>query len=185
MLGVDLISLGLKRVLSVIDFQPLHPTAEYSEKYIDWLQPIRDKYPDLHGALSGKIYNDTSFFSKQMLFGRFPDEKKIRGEVYPAFAEYMDAYVEMANKAVPNFDQESMRMVASRQKAYDEYSALKDPAVMITSSHTRKIFFNTRNFEHCLLFHDFRSDFSIHISERNGLNHMCTNFCSTLVTGSH
>merc|ERR1711871_1685593 len=79
LLGVDLISLGLKRVLSVIDFQPLHPTAEYSEKYIDWLKPIRDKYPDLQGVLSGKIYEDTSFFSKQMLFGRFPDEKKNKG----------------------------------------------------------------------------------------------------------
>lgn len=45
LLGVDLISLGKSRVLSVIDFQPLHPTEEYSSKYISHLGGIRAKYP--------------------------------------------------------------------------------------------------------------------------------------------
>ena len=45
LLGIDLISLGKSRVLSVIDFQPLHPTEDYSEKYISHLTPIRAKYP--------------------------------------------------------------------------------------------------------------------------------------------
>ena len=30
LLGIDLISLGRKRVLAVVDFQPLHPNEEYS-----------------------------------------------------------------------------------------------------------------------------------------------------------
>ena len=45
LLGVDLISLGKSRVLSVIDFQPLHATEEYSSKYISHLTQIRAKYP--------------------------------------------------------------------------------------------------------------------------------------------
>lgn len=129
MLGIDLISLGMNRVLNVMDFQPLHPTEEYSAKYIDHLKPIRDKYSDLQGELSGKIYDDTQFFSKQMLFGRFKNESSIKNQVYPAFREYIDAYVEMSQNAAPNFDPHAMQIVKKRQQEYDVYSALKDPAV--------------------------------------------------------
>ena len=129
MLGIDLISLGMNRVLNVMDFQPLHPTDEYSAKYIDHLKPIRDKYTDLQGKLSGKIYDDTQFFSKQMLFGRFQNEKSIEKEVYPAFREYINAYVEMSQNAIPNSDPLAMQIVKKRQQEYDVYSALKDPAV--------------------------------------------------------
>ena len=94
MLGIDLISLGKGRILSVIDFQPLHPTGEYSAKYISPLTKIRQKYPDLQGTLSGKIYDDTSFFSKNMLFGRFTDESKLTSVVLPAFNEYLEVMCE-------------------------------------------------------------------------------------------
>jgi 15,16-dihydrobiliverdin:ferredoxin oxidoreductase len=47
MFGIDLISLGKSRVLSVIDFQPIHPTAEYSEKYISNMTDVRAKYPGM------------------------------------------------------------------------------------------------------------------------------------------
>lgn len=126
---MDLISLGKGRVLSVVDLQPLHPTAAYSEKHIDHLTPIRHKYPDLQGSLSGKIYTDTSFFSKNMLFGRFTDESKLQPVVFPAFVEYLDAYLKMMDNATPNNDPEAIALVKERQAAYDTYSALKDPAV--------------------------------------------------------
>ncbi len=129
MLGIDLISLGLNRVLSVIDLQPLHPTAEYSDKYIAPLTNIRNRYPDLQGVLSGKFYDDTSFFSKNMLFGRFTDESKLQHVVQPAMMEYLNHYVELANTAVPNHDEASIRVVQERQKAYDVYQSIKDPAV--------------------------------------------------------
>lgn len=129
LLGVDLISLGKSRVLAVIDFQPLHATAEYSEKYISRMSDIRSKFPDLHGTLSGKIYDDTSFFSKNMLFGRFTDESKVAGVVVPAFSDYMNEYVKMVTSLTPNRDPKSMEVVEARQRAYDVYSASKDPAV--------------------------------------------------------
>jgi 15,16-dihydrobiliverdin:ferredoxin oxidoreductase len=129
MLGIDLISLGKSRVLSVIDFQPLIPTEEYSEKYISPLSSIRDKYPSLQGTLSGKIYDDTSFFSKNMLFGRFTDESKLMSDVLPAFDEYLQQYVQLAQSAVPNHSSANIAHVMERQKAYEVYSAAKDPAV--------------------------------------------------------
>lgn len=150
MLGIDLISLGLQRVLNVMDFQPLHPTEEYSAKYIDHLKPIRDKYTDLQGKLSGKIYDDTQFFSKQMLFGRFQNEKEIKRQVYPAFSEYINAYVELSNNAAPNSDPHAMQIVQKRQQEYDVYSALKDPAVGLFDAYFGKDWSNA--FIHEFLF---------------------------------
>jgi hypothetical protein len=43
MLGVDLISLGKNRVLSVVDFQPVQPTEEYHQKYNEHLTCIKAK----------------------------------------------------------------------------------------------------------------------------------------------
>lgn len=113
----------------MVDFQPLHPTNEYSLKYIAPLEHIRNKYPDLHGKMSGKFYDDTSFFSSQMLFGRFTDESKVEKVVTPGHDEYLNAYASMVNGAVPNNEQSSVDVVMRRQAAYDTYSASKDPAV--------------------------------------------------------
>jgi 15,16-dihydrobiliverdin:ferredoxin oxidoreductase len=161
MLGIDLISLGKSRVLSVIDFQPLHPTEEYSEKYISHLSEIRNKYPgiityvclndtftfcfwisinrnfvrillfyfhfrlsDLQGSLSGKIYDDVSWFSKEMLFGRFTNEDKITSVVLPAFKDYLNEYLKLMDSAMPDHTMENMNIVENRQKEYDTYRYL-------------------------------------------------------------
>lgn len=149
-LGIDLISLGKNRVLNVIDFQPLHPTEEYSAKYIDPLTHIRDKYPDLQGVLSGKIYDDTSFFSKNMLFGRFTDESKVKSSLYPAYEEYLDAYVKLMHGATADFSPARMEEVKARQTAYDTYSALKDPAVGLFDAYFGKEW--SASFVHDFLF---------------------------------
>lgn len=128
-LGMDLISLGKSRVLNVIDFQPLHNTDAYSAQYIDHLSAIREKYPDLHGTLSGKIYHDALFFSKQMLFGRMTDESKVMSTVFPAYEEYQAAYTALMDRATPDYSPERMASVRARQSAYDAYNAVKDPAV--------------------------------------------------------
>jgi 15,16-dihydrobiliverdin:ferredoxin oxidoreductase len=150
MLGVDLISLGRSRVLTVIDFQPLHPTPDYSDKYISGLSKIRSQYECLQGTLSGKIYDDTSFFSKNMLFGRFGDESKVMTDVFPALNEYMLHYIGMATQATPNESPESQAIVQERQRAYDVYSALKDPAVGLFDAYFGKEW--SSDFNHQFLF---------------------------------
>jgi 15,16-dihydrobiliverdin:ferredoxin oxidoreductase len=150
LLGMDLISLGRKRVLNVIDTQPLYPTPEYSAKYVDSLSPIRERYPDLQGTLSGKIYDDTSFFSKNMLFGRFSDESQLDSVVQPALSEYLSAYLAMAAAATPDGSDTAMEAVRARQQAYDEYSALKDPAVGLFDAYYGKEW--SKAFVHDFLF---------------------------------
>lgn len=150
LLGIDLISLGKGRLLNVIDFQPLHPTEEYSEKYINHLSSIRDKYPDLQGQLSGKFYDDTSFFSKNMLFGRFTDDSKVNNVVLPAYREYLLEYIKLMENAIPNSNEENIKEVYIRQKAYDVYSALKDPAVGLFDAYFGKEW--SKSFVHDYLF---------------------------------
>eukprot|EP00607_Mallomonas_marina_P000162 CAMPEP_0182428094 /NCGR_PEP_ID=MMETSP1167-20130531/21015_1 /TAXON_ID=2988 /ORGANISM="Mallomonas Sp, Strain CCMP3275" /LENGTH=315 /DNA_ID=CAMNT_0024610765 /DNA_START=172 /DNA_END=1119 /DNA_ORIENTATION=+ len=150
LLGLDLISIGPSRVMSVCDFQPLHPTQEYSTKHIEHLSPIREKYPDLHGTLSGKIYDDTSFFSKNMLFGRFTDESKIKPVVGPALEEYLNMYVKDVYAATPNFDPKAMAVVRDRQRQYDVYNAEKDPAVGLFDAYFGKEW--SQSFVHDFLF---------------------------------
>jgi 15,16-dihydrobiliverdin:ferredoxin oxidoreductase len=150
LLGIDLISIGKNRVLSVIDAQPIHPTDEYSQKYNGPFAKIRAKYPDLQGTLSGKIYDDTSFFSKGMLFGRFTDESKLGNTVTPAFAEYLNAYLSLMDKATPDYSESSMNTVRERQIAYDIYSAAKDPAVGLFDAYFGKEW--SASFVHDFLF---------------------------------
>jgi len=67
------------------------------------------------GTLSGKIYDDTSFFSKNMLFGRFTDESKIATLLTPAYEEYIDAYITLINNTPPDYSEEKQTYVKSRQ----------------------------------------------------------------------
>lgn len=149
----------------MVDFQPLHPTPEYSAKYIAPLSPIRNRYPDLHGQLSGKIYDDTSFFSKNMLFGRFTDETKLKGVVMPAHAEYLKAYINTVSQTVADTSAEATEVVRARQSAYDTYSALKDPAVGLFDAYFGKEW--SHDFVHKFLFEMADSD----NSQKNGPIH--------------
>ena len=137
-------------MLSVIDFQPLHPTEEYHSKYIQHLSATRMQYPELHGTLSGKIYDDTSFFSKNMLFGRFKDESLVNSVVFPAFKDYLEQYIALAAKSTPDYSPASMATVEKRQQEYDVYSALKDPAVGLFEAYFGKEW--TDSFVHDFLF---------------------------------
>ena len=157
-LGMDFISIGNSnnhRVINVMDFQPLHSTAEYTTKYIEPLTTIRSKYPDLHDTLSGKIYHDAQFFSKNMLFGRLPDETKVSTVVYPAYTEYIKAYTSLIDTAVPDLSPQSMALVESRQSAYDAYNTVKDPAVGIYNAYFGKDW--SHRFVHDFLFDKCRN----------------------------
>lgn len=119
--------------------------------------------PDLQGTLSGKIYDDTSFFSKNMLFGRFSDESKVKNVVLPAFKDYLNEYVKLMDKAVPNTNSNEMSIVKNRQSEYDKYSAIKDPAVGLFDAYFGKEWSN-------MFVHDFLFSLSRDISNDTDKN---------------
>lgn len=82
-----------------------------------WMTEYDYIYPSI-GTLSGKIYDDTSFFSKNMLFGRFSDESKISTVLTPAYEEYLDAYINLINNTPPDYSEEKQLYVKSRQVSH-------------------------------------------------------------------
>lgn len=127
-LGIDILSFNRKKYLAIVDFQPLHDNEEdhdiLYEKAI--LKPIREQYKSLNGKMSSKFYDETQFFSKQMLFSRFEKEKVITEELFPAYQEYVSAHLKMLQNS-PR-DKDSIPFVRERQTEYDTYSAERDPA---------------------------------------------------------
>jgi 15,16-dihydrobiliverdin:ferredoxin oxidoreductase len=126
-LGIDLLAFNRKKYLAIVDFQPLHQDEEdHSQTYEHLLQPIKDKYDSLKGRMSSKFYDETQFFSQQMLFARFEDESVVENDLFPAFKSYVQTHLDLvrSTEAKP----EDMKMVLELQKEYDTYSAERDPA---------------------------------------------------------
>lgn len=126
-LGVDLLAFNRKKYLAIVDFQPLHENEEdHAMTFESRLEPIKDKYDSLKGRMSSKFYDETQFFSQQMLFARFEDEEVISRDLFPAFQSYVQTHLDMIRECQPEGD--NAKFVMERQKAYDVYSAERDPA---------------------------------------------------------
>jgi 15,16-dihydrobiliverdin:ferredoxin oxidoreductase len=143
-LGIDLIQFhGGKKHLAVMDFQPIQDSEEEGEnhacKYEYLLAPIRDQYPSLHGKMSARFYDETQFFSSTMLFARFDNKSDCNNdksasailskEVWPAFQQYLDTYLSLVHGTNPSDQNREAEQVLERQRAYDIYSADRDPAL--------------------------------------------------------
>merc|ERR1711935_662703 len=77
---------------------------------------------------SSKFYDETQFFSNEMLFARFDDESVVFDELFPAFQEYVASHVDLIKQSTPCNDREQCNKVLDRHGAYDTYSAERDPA---------------------------------------------------------
>jgi 15,16-dihydrobiliverdin:ferredoxin oxidoreductase len=125
-LGVDLLAFNRKKYLAIVDFQPLHDVeSDHDEEFSHLLAPIKDSYKNLGGRMSAKFYDETKFFSQQMLFSRFEDEKIIPNELFPAFQQYVRTHLDLIRSCDGRADRSA---VLDRQQAYDVYSAERDPA---------------------------------------------------------
>jgi 15,16-dihydrobiliverdin:ferredoxin oxidoreductase len=127
--GIDFLSFGKSRVLAILDLQPLKQDDQYLQKYIDPLVPLRNKYEKLAGRMSGKFYDETRFFSRQLLFGKFDNDGPVMSDLLPAMKEYMDHYLSVIRALQPSQDPALLADVARLHREYDQYSAEKDPAV--------------------------------------------------------
>lgn len=126
-LGIDLLAFNRKKYLAIVDFQPLHEDeSDHATTYEDKLKPIREKYETLKGRMSSKFYDETQFFSQQMLFARFDQEQVVQDELFPAFQRYVQTHLDLVRSTTP--EPKASSFVLGRQKEYDTYSAERDPA---------------------------------------------------------
>jgi 15,16-dihydrobiliverdin:ferredoxin oxidoreductase len=133
-LGVDFLSFGKVKNLVVMDFQPLFQDAAYQTKYIQRLQSLHVKYADLVQGLEMKSYDANQYFSKYLLFAKVEAEV-VPTRVFAAFKDYLNLYWEMIDAAIPLTDSADIQRIVNAQKEYDQYSADRDPAHGLFSSH--------------------------------------------------
>lgn len=134
LLGIDFLSFGKKKILVVLDFQPLFRDRSYQNKYIEPMQPIRDKYNELAQNLEMKFYDANQYFSKYLLFAK-TDTETVVNRLFPAYQEYVQLYCELLDRAEPLTDPEDIQRIVKAQKDYDQYSADRDPASGLFSSY--------------------------------------------------
>jgi 15,16-dihydrobiliverdin:ferredoxin oxidoreductase len=134
LLGIDFLSFGQVKNLIVMDFQPLFQDEAYLKKYIQPLQALHEKYPDLAQDLEMKFYDANQYFSKYLLFAK-TDAATVKTRVFEAFKDYLNLYWQMLGAAEPLSDQSDIQRIVKAQKDYDQYSADRDPASGLFSSY--------------------------------------------------
>ncbi|NES20710.1 MAG: 15,16-dihydrobiliverdin:ferredoxin oxidoreductase [Symploca sp. SIO3E6] len=134
LLGVDFLAFGKKKILVVLDFQPLFRDSEYLEKYIEPMRPIRDKYNELAQDLPMKFYDANQYFSPYLLFAK-TDAETVVNRLLPAYQEYIQLYWQLSEKAEPITQPEQIERITKAQQDYDQYSAERDPASGLFSSY--------------------------------------------------
>jgi len=133
-LGIDILAFNRKKYLAIVDFQPIHEDeANHAVTFEHLLEPIKEKYESLKGRMSSKFYDETQFFSQQMLFARFDDESIVMKDLFPAFKQYVKLHNDLIKTAPISADEEQQQ-VLERQTAYDTYSAERDPATALFCS---------------------------------------------------
>lgn len=126
-LGIDLLAFNRKKYLAIVDFQPLYEEeGDHAATFEHLLQPIKEQYDSLKGRMSSKFYDETQFFSQQMLFARFDDEGVVDNDLRPAFEQYVQTHLDLLKNTKP--DPSNAATVLERHAAYDTYSAERDPA---------------------------------------------------------
>jgi 15,16-dihydrobiliverdin:ferredoxin oxidoreductase len=133
-LGVDFLSFGKVKNLVVMDFQPLFQDEAYQIKYIKPLQALHIKYADLVQGLEMKSYDANQYFSKYLLFAKVEAEV-VPTRVFDAFQDYLNLYWQMVNDATPLTNPMDVQRIVQAQREYDQYSADRDPAHGLFSSH--------------------------------------------------
>jgi 15,16-dihydrobiliverdin:ferredoxin oxidoreductase len=119
-LGIDLLAFNRKKYLAIVDFQPLHENEEdHAATYEHILKPIKNKYESLKGRMSSKFYDETKFFSQEMLFARFDDESVVSKDLFPAFQSYVETHLDLVQAT--EADPSEANAVLKRKKSYDTY----------------------------------------------------------------
>ena len=111
--------------------------------------------------MSRMFYDETQFFSQEMLFARFEYGKVVDQDLFPAFQSYVKTQLDLVKSTTPSTDPQDIQHVFDRQTAYDTYSADRDPAAGLFAAMFGKEWAE-----------DFIYDFLFSLSERSeeGLN---------------
>jgi phycoerythrobilin:ferredoxin oxidoreductase len=126
--GADLVTLPGGHLIA-LDMQPLfRDRPEYQAKYTKSILPIFESYQP-HLPWGGDFPEEASqFFSPAFLWTRPQENEVVETHVFSAFKDYLQAYLDFCDRAVPVTDPEYLEEIKAAQLRYLRYRAEKDPA---------------------------------------------------------
>lgn len=136
LMGVDLLWFGARqKLVAVLDFQPLIQESSYLARHFTGLQELHARFPDLNGEETMRSFDPNQYFSPWLLFCRGGAEQATNS-LPAAFTAFLASYWSMHDAA--GSSQLSESEVSRLQNAYDIYSAERDPAHGLFTSHFGK-----------------------------------------------
>jgi phycoerythrobilin:ferredoxin oxidoreductase len=118
--GADLVTLPGGHLIA-LDMQPLFHDAAYQKQYSEPILPIFNKYQkDL--PWGGDFPEEAKpFFSPK-------ETEAVQTLVFDAFKDYLQAYLDLVDRAQPVTDSQRLAEILQAQRNYINYRAAKDPA---------------------------------------------------------
>ncbi len=125
--GADLVTLPGGHLIA-LDMQPLFHDSAYQKQYSDPILPIFNKYQkDL--PWGGDFPEEAKqFFSPAFLWTRPKETEAVQTTVFAAFQDYLQAYLDLVDRAEPVTDSQRLAEILQAQRNYINYRAAKDPA---------------------------------------------------------
>lgn len=137
-LGIDLLWFGSRqKLVAVLDFQPLLQDPDYMGRHFGGLKELHQRFPDLSGEETMRSFDPHQYFSPWLLFCRGGAEQATQS-LPSAFKAFLDCFWQMHDDSAAKSSQLSVEQVANLQVAYDRYSAERDPAHGLFTSHFGK-----------------------------------------------
>jgi 15,16-dihydrobiliverdin:ferredoxin oxidoreductase len=137
LLGIDLLWFGARqKLVAVLDFQPLLQEPEYLAHHLEELRQLHGRFPDLNGEETMRSYDPHQYFSPWLLFCR-GNAEQAEGSLPTAFTAFLASYWALHDRPQisPGLDPGEVHRL---QVAYDVYSAERDPAHGLFTSHFGK-----------------------------------------------
>ncbi len=137
-MGIDLLWFGIRRKLvAVMDFQPLLQDPIYFERYFHGLRDLRTRFPTFGNKEIMRAFDPNQYFSPWLLFCRGGLEEA-ETNLPIVFGAFLDSYwklLNMRSESAPCIAYEEVRQL---QIAYDIYNAERDPAHALFTSYFGK-----------------------------------------------
>ena len=138
LLGIDLLWFGARqKLVAVLDFQPLSQDPSYFERHYSGLKNLHAQFPDLSGEETMRSFDPNQYFSPWLLFCRGGADQA-QSSLPKAFTPFLAAYWQLHDQAAQAKSPMTSEDVINLQKAYDVYSAERDPAHGLFTSHYGK-----------------------------------------------
>ncbi|WP_017326201.1 phycoerythrobilin:ferredoxin oxidoreductase [Synechococcus sp. PCC 7336] len=126
--GGDLVTLPGGHLIA-LDMQPLfRDDPAYREKYADPVMPSFERHRQQLSWGGDFPAEARAFFSPAFLWTRPTETAVVETQVFEAFRDYLNLYLEFVDRAEPVTDPERREAILQAQLRYLRYRAEKDPA---------------------------------------------------------